>query len=62
VTLAGHVGRMGEKRSAYLVLVQKPEEKSPLGRPRRRWVLQKQDGAVWTRFIWLRIGIIGGLL
>jgi hypothetical protein len=28
----------GEKRNAYRVLVGKPEEKTPLGRPRRRWV------------------------
>ena len=35
---AGHVARMGEERGAYRVLVGKPEGKSPLGRPRRRWV------------------------
>jgi hypothetical protein len=35
---AGHVERMGEKRNAYRLLVGKPEGKSPLGRPRRRWV------------------------
>jgi hypothetical protein len=35
---AGHVGRMGEKRNAYRLLVGKPEGKRPLGRPRRRWV------------------------
>jgi hypothetical protein len=29
---------MGEKRSAYRLLVGKPEGKGPLGRPRRRWV------------------------
>jgi len=28
---------MGERRGAYRVLVGKPEGKSPLGRPRRRW-------------------------
>jgi hypothetical protein len=32
----GHVARMGEKRYAYRLLVGKPEEKRPLGRPRRR--------------------------
>jgi hypothetical protein len=32
--LAGHVARIGEKRNAYRLLVGKPEEKSPLGRPR----------------------------
>jgi hypothetical protein len=29
---------MGEKRNAYRILVGNPEEKRPLGRPRRRWV------------------------
>jgi hypothetical protein len=29
---------MGEKRNAYRILVGKPEGKTPLGRPRRRWV------------------------
>jgi hypothetical protein len=35
---AGHVARTGEKRNAYRILVEKPEGKRPLGRPRRRWV------------------------
>jgi len=34
---AGHVARMGEDRGVHRVLVGKPEEKRPLGRPRRRW-------------------------
>jgi hypothetical protein len=28
---------MGERRGVYRVLVGKPEEKGPLGRPRHRW-------------------------
>jgi hypothetical protein len=35
---AGHIVRMGEKRTASRILVGKPEGKRPLGRPRRRWV------------------------
>jgi hypothetical protein len=35
---AGHVGRMGEKRNAYRILVAKPEGKRPLGRRRRSWM------------------------
>ena len=38
VRWAGHVARMGDERGVYRVLVEKPEGKSPLGRPRRRWV------------------------
>jgi len=33
----GHVARMGEGRGVHRVLVEKPEGKRPLGRPRRRW-------------------------
>jgi len=34
---AWHVARMGERRRVYRVLVEKPEGKRPLRRPRRRW-------------------------
>jgi hypothetical protein len=34
----GHVARIGEKRSGWKLLVGKPEQRRPLGRPRRRWV------------------------
>jgi hypothetical protein len=34
---AGHVARTGEDSKVCKVLVGKPEEKKPLGRPRRRW-------------------------
>jgi hypothetical protein len=33
----GHVARRGEERGDYMVLVESPEGKRPLGRPRRRW-------------------------
>jgi hypothetical protein len=33
----GHVASMGEGRNVYRVLVGKPEGKTPLVRPRRRW-------------------------
>jgi hypothetical protein len=47
---AGHVARMGEERKVYKVLVEKPEGKSPLGRPRRRWEM----GSEWIlgRLAW----------
>jgi hypothetical protein len=34
----------GEKRNAYRTLVEKPEGKRPLGRPRRRWVDNDKTG------------------
>jgi len=34
---AGHVALIGEKRGVYRVLVEKPEVKRRLGRPRLRW-------------------------
>ena len=34
---AGHVARMVERRGVYRVLVGKPDGKSLLGRPRRKW-------------------------
>jgi hypothetical protein len=45
----GHVARMGKGRCVYRVLVEKPEGKRPLGRPRRRlriilrWIFRKWD-------------------
>jgi hypothetical protein len=35
---AGRVVQIGEKRNAYRTLVGNPDVKSPLGRPRRRWM------------------------
>jgi hypothetical protein len=37
MTWAGHVVRMGERRKMFKVLVGKPEGKTTLDRPRRRW-------------------------
>jgi len=56
---------MGERRSAYRVLVGKPEEKRSLGRPRcgwggmiiLRWIFRKWDVGVWTGSTCLKIGI-----
>ena len=65
---AEHVGRMGEKRGVFRVLVWKPEGKRPLGRPRRRWEdnikmdLQEWDVGVWTGSSWFRIGTGGEML
>jgi hypothetical protein len=34
---AGHVARRGENRGAYRILVERPEGRRTLARPRRRW-------------------------
>jgi hypothetical protein len=45
----------------YRVLVDKPEGKKPLGRPRHRWedniksMFRKLDVGVWTGLSWLKI-------
>jgi hypothetical protein len=47
---------MGEKRNAYRLLVGRPEEKRPLGRPRRRWVdnIRMDLGEVgWSDVDWI---------
>jgi hypothetical protein len=36
--LAGRVAQIGEKRNAYRLVTGNPDGKTPLGRPRRRWV------------------------
>jgi hypothetical protein len=33
----GNGARIGEKSNAYRILVGKPEGRTPLGRPRRKW-------------------------
>jgi hypothetical protein len=38
MTWAGHVARMGEKKTAYRIIVGKSEGERSLGGPRRRWV------------------------
>jgi hypothetical protein len=42
----GHVALMEEKRNAYRLLVGKPNGRSPLGRPRHRWVDNIRMGLV----------------
>jgi hypothetical protein len=55
--------------NAYEILVGKPEGKGPPRRPwyidgmlTLEWILGKQDGGVWTGFIWLRRETSGRLL
>jgi hypothetical protein len=41
--------------------VEKPEDLDVGERIILKWILEKQDGVVWTGFIWLRTGTSGGL-
>jgi hypothetical protein len=65
---AGHVARMGERRSAYRALVGKPEEGGHLedpdvdGRIILKWIFERLGVGAQTGLIWLRIGTGGGLL
>ena len=60
----GHVAHMGETKEIYRVVVEKPDGKRALGRPRRKWEgnikldLQEVRCVVWTGVIWLRIGTV----
>jgi hypothetical protein len=53
----GHVARMGKRRGVYRFLVERPEGKRPVGRPRLKWEdnikldLRETgiDGANWIR-------------
>jgi hypothetical protein len=52
----GHVARIGEKQNAYRGFVGKPEERRPLGKPRRRWDdIIKMDlrGMEWGNIDWI---------
>jgi hypothetical protein len=64
---AGHVAHMGEKRNAtgfWWESLKETDRKTYNigGRTILRWILEREDGAVQTGFIWLRIGVSVELL
>jgi hypothetical protein len=65
---ARHVGRIGERRGAHIVLMGRTEGKRSLRRPRRRWeynIKMDHQDVGWgelTGLIWLRIRTGGGPL
>jgi hypothetical protein len=42
---------MGDRRGVFRVLVGKPEGKTPLGRPRRKWEDLQEEGCGGTDWI-----------
>jgi hypothetical protein len=65
---SGHVARMRRKGMLIEFIVGKPGGKK-VGRPRLRWeddikldLNERENGILWTGFIWLRIGTSGWLL
>jgi hypothetical protein len=65
---AGHVTRMGETRNAYRILWESQkegdhqEDQDVGGWNILKWILEREDGMIWTGSNWLRIGTSGGLL
>jgi hypothetical protein len=65
---AGHVAQMGEKRKHIGCWWESQKERDHWedqdigGRTILKWILERQDGVVWTGSIWVRIGTGGGLL
>jgi hypothetical protein len=63
-----HIACKWEKRNAYTIFVEKPEERGHWekldidGMILFECILRKKDGVIWTGFIWLRTGISGVLL
>jgi hypothetical protein len=55
--MGGAYSTNGAKRSAYRILVGKPEGKRPLGRSRRRWEDTKIDlrGIGWGGMDWVHL-------
>jgi len=58
---AAYVALTGERRDVFRFLVERSEEKRPLGRPRRRRKdntkidFQEMGWGAWTGLIWLRM-------
>jgi hypothetical protein len=61
----GHMAHIGDRRSAYRVLVGTPERKIPLGGPRYRWednIKMDLQEVGWRGMDWIDVAQDGGLL
>jgi hypothetical protein len=59
---AGHVARMGEVRMYNMKGTNHSKDLDVKVRIILEWILEKHGGKLWTSFIWLKLGSIGGLL
>jgi hypothetical protein len=61
---AGNEAFNGEMLNAINTLFRKLKGERQLGRPKHRWegILKKLGLNMWSKFIWFRLGIIGGIL
>ena len=63
---AGHVACMGERRGAYRILVDIPEGRRPLGRPRRRWEdnikMDLQEVGVGAGMDWIDLALVSTVM
>jgi hypothetical protein len=62
IGLDGHVAYTRKVRSAYSMVVGKPEGRTDLSDRKDDNVCMGFNNRVWTGFIWLRIGSSGELL
>ena len=55
---AGHVARMGDRRGAYWVLVERPEERRPIVSRRREWednIKKDLQDMGWIDMEWINV-------
>jgi hypothetical protein len=66
--MGGACSAYEEGRGVCMILMGKPEEKRPVGRPKCRWEdnikmdFKEVGCGVWTGLSWLRIEKVGGQL
>jgi hypothetical protein len=58
MSLVGHAAQVGQKKNAYRILIEKPEEKKSVGRPRHIWkdnIKGDIKGIRWDSMDWIHL-------